>query len=96
VIAHALTIVTNELERHLQTFGGGGPFVELGNVAEIAQGAGNGSAREKLLLSVVNTQEERTLCRVRICPVQPQSGTPYTKPSFLLAGYGKHHKTTGI
>lgn len=64
MIAHALTIVTNELERHLKIFGGVGPFVELGNVAEIAQGAGNSSAREKLLLSVVNIQEERTLKNV--------------------------------
>jgi Pvc16 N-terminal domain len=64
VIAHALSIVTNELDRHLHTYGGNEPHVELGNVAEVVTGAGNGAAREKLLLSVVNIQEERTLRNV--------------------------------
>ena len=62
MISHALTIVRNELDRHLATFGGTAPHADLGNVAELAGTApGNGSARNKVLLSVVNIQEERTL-----------------------------------
>jgi hypothetical protein len=62
MISHALTIVKNELERHLATFGGVAPHAELGNVGEVAGAApGNGSGRNKVLLSVVNIQEERTL-----------------------------------
>lgn len=64
MIAHALSIVTNELDRHLHTFGGNEPHVELGNIADITVGAGNGGAREKLLISMVNIQEERTLKNV--------------------------------
>jgi hypothetical protein len=62
MISHALTIVKNELDRHLATFGGNAPHAELGNVGEVAGAApGNGAARNKVLLSVVNIQEERTL-----------------------------------
>ena len=62
MISHALTIVKNELDRHLATFGGTTPHAELGNVGEVAGAAlGNGSARNKVLLSIVNIQEERTL-----------------------------------
>jgi hypothetical protein len=62
MISHALTIVKNELDRHLATFGGTTPHAELGNVGEVAGAtSGNGSARSKVLLSVVNIQEERTL-----------------------------------
>jgi hypothetical protein len=65
VISHALTIVKNELDRHLATFGGNTPHAELGNVGEVASAAaGNGAARNKVLLSVVNIQEERTLKNV--------------------------------
>lgn len=64
MIAHALSIVTNELDRFLDSFGGNAPHVELGNVAEITSGAAAPGAREKLLLSVVNIQEERTLKNV--------------------------------
>ena len=32
MISHALTIVKNELDRHLATFGGTTPHAELGNV----------------------------------------------------------------
>lgn len=64
MIAHALTIVKNELEAHLATFGGNAPHTELGNPAEIAAANGNGAARSKVLLSVVNIQEERTLKNV--------------------------------
>jgi hypothetical protein len=65
MIAHALAIVRNELDRHLVSFGGNAPQAELGNVAEVAAGTnGNGSGRNKVLLSVVNVQEERTLKNV--------------------------------
>lgn len=61
MISHALTIVRNELERHLATFGGNSPHAELGNIGEVAHQTSNGQSREKVLLSVVNIQEERTL-----------------------------------
>ncbi|WP_026552452.1 DUF4255 domain-containing protein [Arthrobacter sp. H20] len=65
MISHALTIVRNELDRHLATFGGNSPHADLGNIAEVAAGqAANGQSREKVLLSVVNIQEERTLRNV--------------------------------
>ena len=44
MIAHALTIVRNELEAHLKTFGGNSPHAELGNVGEVAGSSANGSA----------------------------------------------------
>jgi hypothetical protein len=61
MISHALTIVINELDRHLaDTYVLGDPTkVELGNLAE---GFGsNGASREKLVLSMVNIREEKTL-----------------------------------
>jgi hypothetical protein len=65
MIAHALTIVRNELEAHLGTYGGVAPHSELGNVAEVTVAAGgNGQARSRVLLSMVNIQEERTLKNV--------------------------------
>lgn len=64
MISHALTIVKNELDRHLDTFGGNSPHAELGNVGEVASQSPNGHSREKVFLSVVNIQEERTLKNV--------------------------------
>lgn len=64
MISHALTIVRNELDGHLTTFGGNTPHAVLGNVAEAAAQTGNGQTREKVLISVVNIQEERTLKNV--------------------------------
>ena len=61
MISHALTIVKNELDRHLNTFGGNSPHADLGNPGEVAGQTGNGQPREKVVLSVVNIQEERTL-----------------------------------
>lgn len=62
MISHALTIVKNELDRHLATFGGNAPHAELGNIGELSNGGnGNAGSRNKVLLSVVNIQEERTL-----------------------------------
>ena len=62
MIAHALSIVKNELDRHLSSYGVVGSQVELGNVGELAAAGGNnGLARGKIVLSVVNVLEERTL-----------------------------------
>jgi hypothetical protein len=64
MITHALTIVVNELIRHLAVYGPSAvPPVELGNIAEgFRSGAGgSGVSREVLDLSVVNIKEEKTL-----------------------------------
>lgn len=65
MFAHALTIVANELERHLgETYGAPvvSPQVRLGNVAEGVGGTAPGAVpREILSLSVVNLREEKTL-----------------------------------
>lgn len=63
MIAHALTIVANELNLHLNTYGDStGPFAELGNLSE---GVGaNGVPRERVILSVVNIREEKALKNV--------------------------------
>ena len=66
MLSHALTIVINELEKHLtDTYGGGAviPQVRLGNIAE---GVGNGAntetvPRDVLDFSMVNIREEKTL-----------------------------------
>lgn len=63
MIAHALTIVKNELDRHFSGYAGTPPNqVELGNLAE---GLGNGAVpRDKVILALVNIQEEKTLKNV--------------------------------
>lgn len=67
MIAHALTIVRSELEAHLShNFGGAGnqgveKHTDIGSVADLSGGVGNGKGRDLVLLSVVNIQEERTL-----------------------------------
>jgi hypothetical protein len=58
MIDHALLIVRNELQAHL-TAVGNSTEAKLGNVGEI--GNGTLDLRDKVLLSVVNLQEERTL-----------------------------------
>jgi hypothetical protein len=67
MLSHALTIVINELEKHLSdTYGSGAvtPQVRLGNIAE---GVGNNAsntgavARDILNFSMVNIREEKTL-----------------------------------
>lgn len=64
MISHALTIVINELNRHLaDVYESTLPQVALGNLAEglsTASGS-NGIPRNMLYLSVVNIKEERTL-----------------------------------
>ena len=58
MIDHALIIVRNELDAHL-TGSGNATHAALGNASEI--GAPGTQLRDKVLLSVVNLQEERTL-----------------------------------
>jgi hypothetical protein len=63
MLAHALTIVVNELNRHLVAeYGGVAPQAALGNLSEgLAVGGGGGIARDMLYVSIVNTKEEKTL-----------------------------------
>jgi hypothetical protein len=64
MIAHALTIVRNELEAHLTRIAppAGAAHSDLGNIAELGVGpGGSAKGRDRVLLSVVNLQEERTL-----------------------------------
>ena len=61
MIAHALSIVRNELDRHLVSYGPAAPQAELGNVGKMLAGGNNGPARGRIVLSVVNMQAERTL-----------------------------------
>lgn len=67
MIAHALIIVMNELNKHLADTSAkpelDPPKAELGNLAEgFATGTGGGGvSRDKLYLSVVNIKEEKTL-----------------------------------
>lgn len=63
MIAHALTIVKNELDRHLSAFDGNTGHAALGNVSD-AGTQGAGGSRDRLVLSLVNLQEERTLKNV--------------------------------
>jgi hypothetical protein len=69
MLSHALTIVTNELEKHLtDTYGPGAvtPQVRLGNIAEgVGGGANPGTVpRDILDFSMVNIREEKTLKNV--------------------------------
>jgi hypothetical protein len=67
MISHALTIVINELEKHLtDTYGAGAvsPQVRLGNVAEGVGSSNNGVPRDILDLSMVNIKEEKALKNV--------------------------------
>lgn len=63
MISHALTIIINELNKHLaDCYESVTPQVGLGNLAEgIASGTGSGLSRDMLYLSVVNIREEKTL-----------------------------------
>lgn len=67
MLAHALTIVINELNKHLvDTYGSAAPQAGLGNLSEgFITGAGNGGVpRDMLHLSVVNIKEEKALKNV--------------------------------
>ncbi|NJO16401.1 MAG: DUF4255 domain-containing protein [Thioploca sp.] len=64
MISHALTIVINELNRHLADIYGntGQDQAGLGNLAEgFGAGSGSGISRNMLYLSVVNITEEKTM-----------------------------------
>jgi hypothetical protein len=66
MISHGLTIVINELKKHLEDAYGvpsSNDEVQPGNLAEGLAGAGNNSgvARDKLIFSVVNIKEEKAL-----------------------------------
>jgi hypothetical protein len=64
MISHALTIVKNELNKHLvDIYNSVSPAVGLGNLAEgFSPGQGtSGVLRDRLYLSVVNIKEEKTL-----------------------------------
>lgn len=67
MISHALTIVVNELNRHLLEYGPVlTPMVELGNIAEgfKTNAGGTGVSREVINISVVNAKEEKSLKNV--------------------------------
>lgn len=64
MLSHALTIVINELERHLtDAYGLGASQVRLGNIAEGLSGGTNNAAvpRDILAVSMVNIREEKAL-----------------------------------
>lgn len=64
MISHALTIVMNELDKHLvDSYGADPSQVGLGNVSEgLVTVPGNGALlRDRLYLSLVNIKEEKTL-----------------------------------
>lgn len=61
MISHALSIVKNELNSFLATFNNNDDQVELANVGEMLTAGGNGPARAKIVLTVVNMMTERTL-----------------------------------
>jgi hypothetical protein len=64
MISHALTIVINEMNRHLDdVFQMAMPAVGVGNLAEgFVSGSGNnGVARDMLILSIINIREEKAL-----------------------------------
>ncbi|WP_133272616.1 DUF4255 domain-containing protein [Hymenobacter radiodurans] len=63
MISHALSIVVNELNKHLAAYGLVTPPNEakLGNLAEGLGGQNGGVPRDRLILSVVNITEETTL-----------------------------------
>lgn len=62
MISHALTIVINELNKHLaDTYGSVTPQVGLGNLAEGFVIGNGGVSRDMLYLSVVNIKEEKAL-----------------------------------
>ena len=66
MISHALSIVVNELNRHLNDAYGASvspPYVSLGNLAE-GFGSDSKLPKERLHLSLVNIKEEKTLKNV--------------------------------
>ena len=66
MISHALTIVMNELNKHLDDVYNSGDSVSLGNIPDVfgTGTGGNGVSRDMLYLSVVNFKEEKSLKNV--------------------------------
>uniref|UniRef100_C6E5Y3 Pvc16 N-terminal domain-containing protein n=1 Tax=Geobacter sp. (strain M21) TaxID=443144 RepID=C6E5Y3_GEOSM len=65
MISHALTIVMNELNKHLGDVYNDQDSVSLGNMSDLfGTGSGGGLSRDKLYLSAVNVKEEKTLKNV--------------------------------
>ncbi len=66
MISHAITIVMNEMNLHLeQVYNTLQPVAMLGNMAEGVSGDSNGpTPRERLIFSVVNIKEEKSLKNV--------------------------------
>jgi hypothetical protein len=66
MISHALTIISNELQAHLEAaYTMPANQVQLGNMAEgFSNGGGTGVDRDRLVLSMVNMKEEKTLKNV--------------------------------
>lgn len=66
MLLHALTIITNELNNHLNTVDGTNhpdDEVKLGNIAlfESPTGVNNNAIRDKVIVTLVNFREEKTL-----------------------------------
>lgn len=61
MISHALTIVINELETHLNSVYAANNKISLGNLAEGFGATPPFAPRDTLILSVVNIKEEKTL-----------------------------------
>lgn len=62
MIAHALTIIQKELDTHLKVYDAASTGkVVLGNMAEGINTAGTGVDRDKLVITIVNIKEEKTL-----------------------------------
>jgi Pvc16 N-terminal domain len=70
MLAHALTVVVNELERHLTEAYGAGPVIPQVRLGNIAEGVGGGGAnagavpRDIVAFAMVNIREEKTLKNV--------------------------------
>ncbi len=66
MLLHALTIIANELNNHLNTVDGTNHIedeVKLGNIAlfESPTGVNNNAIRDKVIITLVNFREEKTL-----------------------------------
>ena len=84
MITHALTIMCNEIRRHLgETYDIGDP-AKLVRLANIAEGlAAGGAEREMLVLSVVNIKEDKSLRNIPRVNVTP--GEVHENPPVFLS-----------
>ena len=87
MISHALTIVMNELNRHLVDAYNASDVVKLGNLAEGLGGGVDNVPRDKIILSLVNIKEEKSLKNL---PNQVRNDTTlrvvYENPPVFLNG----------